>query len=127
MTTMMEVYMILFVRPDSLLALRITLKSFLAFPSVQGFNADQMNAVAMSNRQIQQREREIRQIAKSVNELAEIFRDMAELVHEQGSILDRIDYNLEQTKEHMVEAKKELKGVREGFALLRWLRMFSLT
>jgi syntaxin 16 len=62
----------------------------------------------MMNRDVLQREREIRAIAKSVTELAEIFQDMAKLVHEQGTILDRIDYNIETAKTHVTEGKKQL-------------------
>lgn len=74
----------------------------------RGFDGDQRQAALVMNREVQQREREIRAIAKSVNELAEIFQDMAKLVHEQGTILDRIDYNIETAKTHVTEAKKEL-------------------
>lgn len=35
------------------------------------------------------------------------------LVVEQGTILDRIDYNVQETKEHMVAANKELKKTVE--------------
>lgn len=76
--------------------------------SDRGFTGDQRQAAQMMNRDVLQREREIRQIAKSVTELAEIFQDMAKLVHEQGTILDRIDYNIETAKTHVTEAKKEL-------------------
>ena len=35
------------------------------------------------------------------------------LVVEQGTILDRIDYNIQETKEHMEMANKELKKTAE--------------
>ena len=35
-------------------------------------------------------------IAKSIEELATIFKELAVLVIDQGTILDRIDFNMEQ-------------------------------
>jgi syntaxin 16 len=53
---------------------------------------------------------EIKKIAKSIEELAQIFKELAVLVIDQGTVLDRIDYNMEQvvenTKEGMVHLKK---------------------
>ena len=40
---------------------------------------------------------EIVRVAQSINELATLFRELNVLVIEQGSIIDRIDYNIEQT------------------------------
>ena len=45
--------------------------------------------------------------------MAQIFQDLSVLVVEQGTILDRIDYNVQETKEHMVAANKELKTTVE--------------
>lgn len=62
---------------------------------------------------VDQREREINQIAKSIQQLAEIFRDLQTLVIDQGSMLDRIDYNIEQTAVHTKAAVVELgQGAR---------------
>lgn len=58
-----------------------------------------------------QREEAIRQIARSINELASIFKDLSVLVIEQGTILDRIDYNLEQTEHNVERAISELGKV----------------
>ncbi len=51
-----------------------------------------------------ERDRELRNVAKSIRELSDIFRDLAILVIDQGSALDRIDCNLENTSVHMREA-----------------------
>lgn len=48
-----------------------------------------------------QRSKEINNIAKSINELAILFKDLSVLVVEQGTILDRIDYNVKEAKENM--------------------------
>ena len=37
-----------------------------------------------------------RQVAESVNDLADIFKEIQVLVIDQGTVLDRIDYNIEQ-------------------------------
>ncbi|GFG38246.1 hypothetical protein Cfor_01887 [Coptotermes formosanus] len=43
-----------------------------------------------------QREHEVRQIVKSITDLNDIFKDLAQMVADQGTVLDRIDYNIEQ-------------------------------
>eukprot|EP01006_Ploeotia_vitrea_P018520 TRINITY_DN50030_c0_g1_i1.p1 TRINITY_DN50030_c0_g1~~TRINITY_DN50030_c0_g1_i1.p1 ORF type:complete len:318 (-),score=153.17 TRINITY_DN50030_c0_g1_i1:52-981(-) len=54
------------------------------------------------------REQEIIRIAQSINELANIFKDLSVLVLEQGTVLDRIDYNVEQVAVKVKAGKKEL-------------------
>ena len=44
---------------------------------------------------IDQRDNEIIKIAKSIEELSGLFNELNNLVHKQGTILDRIDYNME--------------------------------
>ena len=46
---------------------------------------------------IQQREREIEDIAQGIIELSDLFRDLNVMVIDQGTLLDRIDYNIERT------------------------------
>nr|POE58965.1 t-snare affecting a late golgi compartment protein 2 [Quercus suber] len=57
---------------------------------------------------IEQREREIEKIAQGVIDLSNIFQELNGMVIDQGSLLDRIDYNVERTTEHVKEADKEL-------------------
>ena len=57
---------------------------------------------------IEQREREIEMIAQGVIDLSNIFQELNSMVIDQGSLLDRIDYNVERTAEHVQEAEKEL-------------------
>lgn len=57
---------------------------------------------------VRQRETEINKIARGVLEVSAIFKEMQTMVIEQGTILDRIDYNLENTKVELKQANKEL-------------------
>lgn len=64
---------------------------------------------------ISQREREIIEIAKSIHTIAEIFRELQSLVIDQGTLLDRIDYNVEQMSVNVKSAVRELDKVRRFF------------
>jgi syntaxin 16 len=61
-----------------------------------------------NDRAIDSRTREVNDIAKSIYALAEIFRDLQTLVIDQGTLLDRIDYNIEQVTFTMKAANEEL-------------------
>jgi hypothetical protein len=60
---------------------------------------------------IEQRELEINDIAKGIIELADIFKDLQTMVIDQGTMLDRIDYNVERMAVDVKEAEKELTVV----------------
>lgn len=72
--------------------------------------------IESSEAAIDQREREINQIAKSIYQLADIFRDLQTLVIDQGTLLDRIDFNIEQTNVHVQHAVVELDQVSVDFS-----------
>ncbi|SGZ49465.1 CIC11C00000004096 [Sungouiella intermedia] len=55
-----------------------------------------------------QREREISKLAMGILEISTIFKEMETLVVEQGSMLDRIDYNMSRTVEDLKTSDKEL-------------------
>ena len=57
---------------------------------------------------IQERDRDIAQIARSISELAHLFQDLSALVIEQGSVLDRIDYNIDSMATDMQHSNVEL-------------------
>ncbi|KXN90592.1 t-SNARE affecting a late Golgi compartment protein 2 [Leucoagaricus sp. SymC.cos] len=57
---------------------------------------------------LQARDRELSEIAKSIAQLAELFKDLSALVIDQGTLLDSVEYNIEQTAVRMEEAVKEL-------------------
>ncbi|KAK0212668.1 t-SNARE [Desarmillaria ectypa] len=57
---------------------------------------------------LQTRNRELAEIANSIASLAELFKDLSVLVIDQGTILDSVEYNIEQTAAHVSEAVQEL-------------------
>lgn len=61
---------------------------------------------------IAQREREINDIAQGIIELADIFKELQGMVIDQGTMLDRIDYNVENMAVNVKAADKELNVVR---------------
>ncbi|KAI8611541.1 t-SNARE [Chytriomyces sp. MP71] len=73
------------------------------------FTDAQLDQVQNNEREITQREQEINQIVKSINGLAEIFKELQTMVIDQGTVLDRIDYNIEQTGVYMEDAHVQLQ------------------
>jgi syntaxin 16 len=63
---------------------------------------------------IMQREREITEIAQGIIELADIFKELQTMIIDQGTMLDRIDYNVERMATDVKGAEKELK-VASGY------------
>ncbi len=74
---------------------------------------------------IEQREQEINDIAKGIIELADIFKDLQTMVIDQGTMLDRIDYNVERMAVDVKEAEKELTVV--SFVIPRSLHLHYYT
>lgn len=79
-----------------------------------GFSSAQMQIVDDIDEVVQQRDEEITKIAKSIEELAAIFKELAVLVIDQGTILDRIDYNMETAVEHAKEGVVQLQKAEEN-------------
>lgn len=73
-----------------------------------GFNELEMEILEETEDLVMKRDEEIVRIAKSIEELAQIFKELAVLVIDQGTILDRIDYNMENAVEHAKEGVKQL-------------------
>ncbi|KRY47880.1 Syntaxin-16 [Trichinella britovi] len=46
---------------------------------------------------VKEREREIMHVTRSIVELNQLFRDLATYISDQGTVLDRIDYNVEKS------------------------------
>lgn len=93
----------------------------LKFAQVSGGNYDQQEGQQMQQevllefdeeertREAMIREQEVGHIVQSISDLNHIFKDLAHMVQDQGSILDRIDYNVEQTQAQVQEGYKQLK------------------
>ena len=65
------------------------------------------------NSQIKKRDEDINILANSINELSGIFKDLQNVVNEQGTILDRIDYNIEVSYENSQRGLKHIKKAEE--------------
>jgi len=78
-------------------------------PFVDGL-LDQQQQQAVDDAFLDRREKEMTNIAKSINELNQLFRDISSFVVEQGTILDQIEYNVEnaasKTEQGLVSLRK---------------------
>ena len=59
------------------------------------------------------RSKEIDQIVKTVNELKEIFQEVAEMIIFQGTILDRIDYNIYESRYNIRRGNREMEETHQ--------------
>ena len=63
--------------------------------------------------QIKKRDEDINILANSINQLSEIFKDLQNVVQEQGTILDRIDYNIDISYENSQRGLNFIKKAEE--------------
>nr|XP_051691039.1 syntaxin-16 isoform X3 [Oryctolagus cuniculus] len=89
----------------------------------RGFTDDQLVLVEQNTLMVEEREREIRQIVQSISDLNEIFRDLGAMIVEQGTVLDRIDYNVEQSCIKTEDGLKQLHKGDRGSS--RWTRRLT--
>ena len=71
-------------------------------------NSNDFLSTQENNDQLRRRDEDLTNLLKSVNELAQIFKDMQTLVMEQGTILDRIDYNIDIASSNVTKGKKNI-------------------
>ncbi|ONK71599.1 uncharacterized protein A4U43_C04F10350 [Asparagus officinalis] len=74
-----------------------------------GFNDHQMSQLKKSEAFTREREKEIAQVVESVNDLAQIMKDLSILVIDQGTIIDRIDYNVQNVAASVEQGFKQLQ------------------
>lgn len=77
-------------------------------------NTTQQKQLHSNDAIIVQREREIQDIAQGIIDLSDLFRDLQNMVIDQGTMLDRIDYNVENMNTDVKAAEREL-NVASGY------------
>lgn len=76
--------------------------------TLQQSSAQSQRVLHSNDTAIAQREREINEIAQGIIELADIFKELQSMIIDQGTMLDRIDYNVERMAVDVKGADKEL-------------------
>jgi len=59
------------------------------------------------------RETEINHVVKSIQDLNEVFKDLATMIVDQGTVLDRIDYNIEKVGVRVDHGVTELEKAQK--------------
>eukprot|EP01132_Coremiostelium_polycephalum_P004266 gene4266-5338_t len=72
------------------------------------FTDKQMELVKIMEQEAAERNTEIKKILASINDLTTLYQDISVLIVQQGTLLDRIDYNLTRVEENLEEAEKEV-------------------
>ncbi|XP_068083176.1 syntaxin-16 [Anabrus simplex] len=62
-----------------------------------------------NTKMVAQRDQEVRQIVRSIVDLNHIFKDLAHMVADQGTVLDRIDYNIEMCQVQVQQGYQQLQ------------------
>lgn len=74
-----------------------------------GFNAAQLQRLQQSEGRVDEREKEVMGVMQSINDLMEVMHDLSVLVIDQGTMLDRIDYHVEQVAGHVESGVLEIE------------------
>ncbi|KAK3865752.1 hypothetical protein Pcinc_028662 [Petrolisthes cinctipes] len=75
----------------------------------QAWNQEQLIFLADNTSQVEERDKAVKHVLHSTLHLNQLFKDVAYLVAEQGTVLDRIDYNVEHAAVKVEEGAKQLK------------------
>lgn len=79
----------------------------------QGYSQAQINELLLMEQQAIETNKEVQQILQGVMELNQMFADMRDMIVEQGTLLDRVDYNIEKTAKSVEKGVAELQKARE--------------
>lgn len=79
----------------------------------QGLSDEQQRELDEIQERADDREKEIIGLVQNINELAGLFSELNVLVIEQGTLLDRIDYNVEQAVTNIHEGRVQLEKAEE--------------
>ncbi len=80
---------------------------------LDAINEAQLVVLEQTEQYVQERDVEIRNIMKNIEELNVIFKELAVLVIDQGTVLDRIDFNMEQVVESTTVGVEQLREAEE--------------
>ncbi|CAF0902955.1 unnamed protein product [Rotaria sp. Silwood1] len=78
------------------------------FDQISLTSEDQLQLTSQNVEFLEKRDKEIREVLKSIEDVNEIFRDVAALISNQGTILDQIEYNIENTAVQIEKGNKHL-------------------
>lgn len=74
---------------------------------------DQIQKQRVNTQLLNEREKEITHVVKSIQDLNEVFKDLATMIVDQGTVLDRIDYNIEKVSTHVDHGLGELQKAQK--------------
>lgn len=77
-----------------------------------GYTQADIQELLVMDRQAEETSKEVRDIMSSIQEIHQMFADLKTLVDEQGTIIDRIDYNVEEAGKKISGGLKELQKAR---------------
>lgn len=86
------------------------------------FSQAQLDKIDTMQDLVDERDKEVQAIAKSVAQLSEIFKELSTLVIDSGTILDRIDFNMEMVVENVHKAEEDLEAASKynGKGISAW-------
>lgn len=73
-----------------------------------------LQAQENKNNELLKRDEKLNDLLNRVNDLSQVFKDMQTIVSEQGTILDRIDYNIDITANNVQRGKKGIDKANQN-------------
>ena len=68
----------------------------------------------MQKQLTRQNDKQVNRLFETITKLSAVYKEMNQLVIDQGSVVDRIDYNIEATLQHTKKAVVHLQGAEEA-------------